>query len=164
MLKTVLSNWISCAYVLLVVVLVILAFFIPAASQFEPALIVQNPADAALKFFDKLTTLAAGLSTAFVAATVGIAIRGNDFQADRSPLSGIAVILVFLSAAISYFGIYLGYVRLISMVAAAGASAIDPAETQILWAVRMQFWGVVVEAIALGFLLIRILEGRSRSS
>lgn len=164
MLKLLRSNWISLSYLVLVAILLLLAFYIPREQQFKPVIMVQNPAEAALKVIDKLATLAAGLSTAFVAATVGIAIKGNDIINDKSPLSMIAVVLIFLSAAASYFGIYLGYVRLISMISTAGVSSIDPAETQMLWAVRLQFWGIVSEAIALGFLLVRILEGKSRTS
>lgn len=158
------AHWLSLSYLLLIAALISLSFYLPVSAQYDPPIDIPNPADVVLKLIDKLTTLAAGLNTALVATTVAITFKGTETSIMGSRVSAIAVMVVFVSAAISYFGIYLGYVRLIEMVSTPKWSAIDPVETEMVWAVRMQFWGIVSEAIAIGFLLIRILEDKVEST
>jgi hypothetical protein len=158
-LKWLKANGWKCGYLLVVAILIALAFFVPRETQPRINLDVPNAADTALKLLDKIATMAASLSTAFVAATLGLVIRGDD-EASRSTAAMGAAIVIFLAAAVSYFGIYLGYVRMLSTVSVAAASSINPIEVQMIWAVRLQFWGVVIEAIALGFLVVAVLETR----
>ncbi len=160
MLNLLRTRWLSWTYVLLVATLVILSLYIPRDEQFEPNVIVADPTDSILKIFDKITTLAASINTALAATVVAITFKSSDISIRRAPSSALAVIVAFASCSISYFGIYLGYVRLITMLSVSGAASIDLTETQMIWAVRMQFWGIVLEAAAIGFLLIQILEAK----
>ena len=158
------TRWLSWSYLLVVVTLIILSLYIPRDEQFEANAIVADPTGAILKIFDKITTLAASINTALAAAVVAIMFKSSDISIKRAPANALAVIVAFAACSISYFGIYLGYVRLITMLSVVDAPSIDLTETQMIWAVRMQFWGIVLEAAAIGFLLIQILEAKVDSA
>jgi hypothetical protein len=142
------------AYLALVGLLVAASFFVPRDHVFMPGTAIADPGKATLDLFDGLIKLIASLNTALLAAAGAIAVKGKDWSARWGLTDAALIILVFVCSATSYYGIYLCYVRLLSMV---GSGRINPLELQMTWAIRLAYWGVILGVSLLGLVFTRML-------
>lgn len=144
-------------YCVLVMTVFIATYYIPSDSAIPITNEVKDSAAAILAILKDMTTLITTLNTAMLGAAAALAIKGNSWTDRWSRLDSKLIILAFISGAISYFGVYLSYIRILTMVM---QSNIDPLEAGLLWAIRLQYYGTIFGVALLGLVFVRMLEGR----
>jgi len=145
------------AYLLMAAGLLAASLYVPRDTVFGGDVIVENPGQATLAAIDQMTKLIVSLNTAMFAAAGAMTVKGKDWTSRWNSLDSLLIVLVFACGAISYFGVFLCYVRLISMTSVGAMSVV---ETQMLWSIRLQYWGFIAGVVLLGLVFTRILEGR----
>ena len=146
-------------YVLLVAVLLGLTYLVPHDRSFPVINTVNDPAAAILSTLGDMIKLIVALNTAMMAAAATVTVKGREWTTKWDRLDSVLIMLSFASGAVSYFGIYLTYMRILTMTAAK-ASTINPLEGGIVWSLRLQYCGTVAGIIFLGLVFARMLEGR----
>ena len=147
-------------YLVIVFLLLVASFFVPIQPVFPPQLKVQDPAKAALDLVDGVVKLVTGVNTAMLAGAAALTIKGTSWTSSWSKADSVIIIFVFLGGAISYFGVYLCYVRALTMI---NQSAFYPIESGIIWSLRLQYFGIILGVVSLGLVFSRVIEGRTPS-
>lgn len=146
------------AFIVLALGMIALSFLIPAENVFEPGAVLKDNGKAVLDEFDSVIKLVTGLDSLLLAAAAAITVKGRDWSPRWTSIDSVLILLTFMAAAVSYYGVYLCEIRLLSMAQAGGILA---TETLLLWAVRLQHWGIIVGVSLLGIVFCRMLEGRT---
>ena len=149
------------AYVAIAGALLYGAFHLPGDGLFSAGRRVADPAGSTISTLGDMIKLITSLNTAMLAGAATLTLKGKDWTSRWERLDSLLIMLVFAGGAVSYFGVYSAYVRLLSMV---NGGSINPMETRMLWTIRLQFWGVIGGVAALGLVFARILEGRVSSA
>jgi hypothetical protein len=132
--------WVT--YVVLVVGMLIGSLYVPQASIFLPGPSVSEPGNEIINLLGEMIQLVSGLNTAVLGAAAAMTVKGREWSSRWNRSDSLLTIAVFAFCSVSYFGGYLCYVRLLSMLAANGGGAVNPIETEMLWPIRFQYWGV----------------------
>ena len=144
-------------YAVAAIILLAASYFIPVARVFLPGVNVTKPDEALLGLIKEMTQLIVALNTSMMAAAAALTIRGSVWSDRWSRFDSGLIVAAFASGAVSYFGVYFGYVRLLTMV---GAKTLNPLEAGFLWSIRLQYYGTIVGVFLVGLVFARMLEGR----
>jgi uncharacterized membrane protein YozB (DUF420 family) len=148
-------------YLVVVVVLFVASLFIPVDDAFPPGHKVLDPAKATLDLIDGIIKLMVPLTTIMVTAAAALAVKGNTWTSRWATLDSLLIVCVFLCGAVAYFGVYLCYMRILTMVSLA---SIFVREGGLLWGLKLQYFGIIMGFACLGLVFTRIIEGRLTKS
>jgi hypothetical protein len=133
----------------------IASFFIPADYAVPASLKFTDPAKATLDLVLAIVQLITALDTALLAAAGAITVKRKEWSTRWNYVDGLLVLVVFICGAVSYYGIYLGHVALLSTAA---KGVINPFETRFQWALRLEYYGLLLGVFLLGLVIARMLE------
>jgi hypothetical protein len=154
MLKRLSSFRIAIAYLLGACLLMIAFVFIPRDTVIEPLLEVKEPATTAVQITNEIGKLVMTLNAAMLAAAGALLFK--EYRWVRlTPLDKTLMVFVFLAGAASYFGVYFGQVRILTMVS---TGYLDPLERGLIWGIRLQYGGLLTGVFLLGFVFARALD------
>ena len=144
-------------YIVLVLFLILASLFIPSDDAFFPKHKIQDPAKAILDIIDSIVKLVLTLTTTMLGAAAALTLKGNTWTASWKKADSALIVAVFLCGAISYFGVYLCYIRTLTMV---NASYFNALEGGLVWSIRLQYLGIIFGVSCLGLVFARIIDGR----
>ena len=144
-------------YILVVILLLAGSLFVPVDTAFPPKYKVEDPAKSTLELLDSTIKIIVSLNTAMLAGASALTLKSNSWTSLWTRLDSALILLVFINGAMSYFGVYFCYMRLLTMV---GASFLDPVEGGLVWSLRLQYLGIISGVTLLGLVFARIIEGR----
>lgn len=144
-------------YIVLVAVFYVLVLFIPKDNALPAVDMLKIPAKAILDLTVQTTNLVASLNTAMVTVAGLLAVKGREWSVTWGWIDGIGVMLAFVAAAVSYMGVFIGYMSLLSTVAKGSAY---PLTMTLSWARGLEFYGSFIGIFLVGLIFSRMLEGR----
>jgi hypothetical protein len=147
----------SLMYVLIVCILYALSYFIPQGDVIPLTAKLTDPAESTLKFLTEMIKLITALNTALLGAAAAITVKGKEWSAIWSRLDGILILAILVTTSVPYYGIYLSYVSILTMV---NQGTIYPFEQRLQWAIGFQYYGTLAAVFLLGLVFTRLLEGR----
>jgi hypothetical protein len=134
-----------------------LTFFIrPSASPPNPVRL-EGGTKIALDLIQEMSKVLTALNVAIVGAAGTLVVKGKDWSTGWTRWDGLAIVLLFVSIAVSYYGLYLTQFALVDMTL---SGAISIGENQFGWGRRLQYWGTLVAVTLLGLVFVRMLESR----
>lgn len=144
-------------YLLFVAAGIYLLLHVPHDDAFPPGLDVPDPGKAVVETLREISKLVMTLNSAMIAGAAGLAIKGKDWTSQWGRAETFFVMLVFLSGAVAYFGVYLCQARLLTML---NMETINPLERGLIWSIRLQYLGVISGVTFLGLTFVLMLRGR----
>lgn len=144
-------------YLAMIGALVAGAYFIPTSPTVPLDVVVKDSARATLDLLLETTKLVTALDTALVGAAAALAVKGTEWSSTWGRAECVLVLLCFLGASLSYFGVYLTQVAVLAMVYQGGLYLF---EARLYFGFRLQFYGMLGGVVCLGIVFIRMLEGR----
>jgi hypothetical protein len=150
----------STLYLALLIIIIPLTLYVPRDAVFIPGPSISDPAKVILDILDNTTKLVVALDTALMGAAATLVIKANEWSRRWTRLDSTVIVLVFACGAASYFGVYLLDVRLLSTVSVNPGSSVNPLESGMLWAIRIQYWGMIAGVALLGLTFTRLLDAR----
>ena len=147
-------------YTLICATFVGLSFLIPRQSALFPGLAVADPAKVVIELMSAMVKLTSTINSAALAFAAGLAIKGRDWSPSWRFVDSIALTTCFIAGAASYFGVYLCYSRLLSMTA---NGFVNLFELQMIWSIRLQFWGILAEVYLIGLTFCNMVVYRQQS-
>jgi hypothetical protein len=144
-------------YIAVMLVFYLLSQLIPTSSDVPIYVTINDPGKATLDFLLETTKLITALNTALVGAAAAITVKGKDWSTNWSNLESTFVLLCFIGTSISYYGIYVSHIAILSMVY---QGTINVYETQLAAGMKIQFYGMLAGVLCLGLVFTRMLQGR----
>lgn len=154
MLRRLSRSAVTIAYILGAAALVALFLNIPHDEVMQPLHAVKDPASTSLAMIGEISKLIMTLDAAMLAAAGTMLVKNTQLRRS-SRIDALLLLVVFLAGAISYFGVYFGQTRLLTMVS---AGYLDPLELGLMWAIRLQYGGIIGGVFLLGLVFARGLE------
>jgi len=142
-------------YLILATGLIALSFYVPHDDVFSAGQDIADPGQATLTILQEIMKLVLTLNAAMLAAAGTLVLKGKEWSGGWSRIESVLVILVFLAGVVSYFGVYSCQVSILTMV---NVGAMNPLETSLLWALRLQYFGLIAGALLLGLVFALMLD------
>lgn len=142
-------------YSILALTLVAASFFVPADEVFPPGQSIADPGQATLTILQEMMKLVLSLTTAMLGAAGALVVKGREWVRGWSRVESFLVIAVFLCGVVSYFGVYVCHISILTMVT---YGVLNPLETSLLWSLRLQYFGLISGALLLGLVFSLMLD------
>ena len=120
-------------------------------------LCLKDSGGAAIVLIRDMMKIVSSLDLAVFGAGAALVVKGREWSDHWAPLDAGLVILVFVCAAASLYGVYLSHVALLSLVA---LGVLDPFETRLEWSLAISYYGLLIAVILLGAIFLRMLNVR----
>jgi hypothetical protein len=104
-----------------------------------------------------MSKLVVTLNTTVLAAAATLSVRGVSWTTKWSVIDSLLIVGSFISGVVSYFGVYFGYVRVLNMVY---HNTVYPLEVGFIYAINLQYYGVIASVFLLGAVFARMLDAR----
>jgi len=93
-----------------------------------------------------------------VGGAATLAIKGKEWSSQWSPWEAFLVLVSFICAAVSYYGVYIAHIAILGMV---NAGTIYVFEERLYTALHLQYNGTLLGLFSLGLAFTRMLEKRA---
>lgn len=142
-------------YLVLSLALVAITLNSTTDEAFPPGQPIGDPGQTSVAMLQEVMKLVLSLSTAMLGAAGALVVKGREWSRGWTKLESLLMIAVFLCGAVSFFGVYLCHIAILTMVS---SGSIYTLEANLLSGLRFQYLGLIGGAFLLGLVFSLMLD------